>query len=259
MTNNSKGNKLRDKAEEILHENKSSMPSFNSFSELVHELQTHQIELEMQNQELSKTSLDLEKEKLKYYNLYEFAPVAYFSLDENEIIKNVNLAGTVLLGIDKTEQINGAFIKFMNSASRRTFYKHLEKVKNTGTGQSCELVLNKKDGTPVYVNLETVLIQNNEEKEFRITVNDITKRVNAEEALKKKQVQYLTLFNSIDEGFCTVEVIFDADDNPIDYRFLEVNLAFEGQTGLIDAEGELMRDLAPDHEEYWFQIYGKIA
>ena len=78
MTKNSKSNQLRDKAEEILRENKSDLPSFNSFSELVHELQTHQIELEMQNQELHKTSLDLEKEKLKYYNLYEFAPVAYF-------------------------------------------------------------------------------------------------------------------------------------------------------------------------------------
>jgi len=54
-------------------------------------------------------------------------------------------------------------------------------------------------------------------------------------------------------------VIFDADDKPIDYRFLEINPAFEGQTGLIDAEGKLMRDLAPDHEEYWFEIYGKIA
>ena len=54
-------------------------------------------------------------------------------------------------------------------------------------------------------------------------------------------------------------MIFDADDKPIDYRFLEINPAFEGQTGLIDAEGKLMRDLAPDHEEYWFEIYGKIA
>ncbi len=259
MTKYDKGNQLRDKAEEILRENKSDMPSFNSFSELVHELQTHQIELEMQNQELRKTSLDLEKEKLKYYNLYEFAPVGYFSLDENEIIKDVNLAGTVLLGIDKTEQINSAFIRFMNSESRRTFYKHLGKVKNTGIRQSCELILLKKDGKPFYANLETVLIQNNEAKEFRITVNDITKRVNAEEALKKKEIPYLTLFNSINEGFCTVEVIFDADEKPVDYRFLEVNPAFEGQTGLIDAEGELMRDLAPDHEEYWFQIYGKIA
>lgn len=76
---------------------------------------------------------------------------------------------------------------------------------------------------------------------------------------KKSEKKYLTLFNSIDEGFCTIEVIFDNKDNPIDYRFLEINPAFQDQTGLIEAEGKLMRDLAPDHEEYWFEIYGKVA
>ncbi len=76
---------------------------------------------------------------------------------------------------------------------------------------------------------------------------------------KKSEKQYLTLFNSIDEGFCTVEVIFNSDNKPVDYRFLEINPAFEGQTGLVKAEGKLMRDLAPDHEEHWFEIYGKIA
>ncbi len=75
----------------------------------------------------------------------------------------------------------------------------------------------------------------------------------------KSEKKYLTLFNSIDEGFCTVEVIFDVNNKPIDYRFLEINPAFEEQTGLIDAEGKLMRDLAPEHEEHWFEIYGKIA
>ena len=76
---------------------------------------------------------------------------------------------------------------------------------------------------------------------------------------KKSEKQYLTLFNSIDEGFCTVDVIFNDANKPIDYRFLEINPAFEGQTGLVKAEGKLMRDLAPDHEEHWFEIYGKIA
>ncbi len=76
---------------------------------------------------------------------------------------------------------------------------------------------------------------------------------------KKSENQYLTLFNSIDEGFCTIEVIFDDNNKPIDYRFLEINPAFEEQTGLINAEGKLMRELAPDHEEHWFEIYGEIA
>ena len=81
----------------------------------------------------------------------------------------------------------------------------------------------------------------------------------AYESLKESQEHYLTLFNSIDEGFCTVEVIFDEDEHPVDYRFLEVNPAFEKQTGLVDAQGSLMRDLAPDHEDYWFEIYGEVA
>ena len=76
---------------------------------------------------------------------------------------------------------------------------------------------------------------------------------------KKSEKKYLALFNSIDEGFCTVDVIFNDNNKPIDYRFLETNPAFEGQTGLVNAEGKLMRDLVSDHEEYWFEIYGKIA
>ena len=82
---------------------------------------------------------------------------------------------------------------------------------------------------------------------------------NAIKSLNQSKEHYLTLFNSIDEGFCTVEVIFDDNNNPIDYRFLEINPAFENQTGLFDAQGKLMRDLAPDHEKHWFEIYGKIA
>ena len=71
--------------------------------------------------------------------------------------------------------------------------------------------------------------------------------------------QYRALFESLIEGFCTIEVIFDANDKPVDYRFLEINPAFEKQTGMYNAQGKLMRDLAPNHEEHWFEIYGKIA
>jgi PAS domain S-box-containing protein len=79
------------------------------------------------------------------------------------------------------------------------------------------------------------------------------------EALVESENRYRTLFNSMDEGFCIIEVIFDASGNPIDYRYEEVNPAFEKQTGLKDARGRLMRDLVPQHEQHWFDIYGKIA
>ena len=76
---------------------------------------------------------------------------------------------------------------------------------------------------------------------------------------KKNQERHRSLFSSMDEGFCTIEVIFDENKNPVDYRFLEINSAFERQTGLKDARGKLMRDLAPNHEQHWFDIYGQIA
>jgi signal transduction histidine kinase/CheY-like chemotaxis protein len=78
-------------------------------------------------------------------------------------------------------------------------------------------------------------------------------------SLKKSEEKYHKLFDSIDEGFCIVEMVFDADCKPLDYRFLEINAAFERQTGLHDAQGKLMRTLAPNLEEIWFEIYGRIA
>jgi len=67
------------------------------------------------------------------------------------------------------------------------------------------------------------------------------------------------IFNALDQGFCTIEMLFDAGGVPKDYRFLQVNDAFEQQTGLRDATGRWMRELAPAHEEHWFRIYGAIA
>lgn len=78
-------------------------------------------------------------------------------------------------------------------------------------------------------------------------------------ALKRSEERYRSLFESIDEGFCIIEVLFDRSGHPYDYRFCEVNPSFEQQTGLIDAAGRTMRELAPDHEQHWFEVYGRVA
>src|SRR5580704_926120 len=81
----------------------------------------------------------------------------------------------------------------------------------------------------------------------------------AEESVQQSEQLYRTLFETLIEGFCTIEMIFDATGKPVDYRFLEINPAFAKQTGLHNAQGKLMRDLAPEHEAHWFEIYGKVA
>ncbi len=97
-------------------------------------------------------------------------------------------------------------------------------------------------------------------EELELRVADRTARLTtANEALRESEKKYRTLFDSMDEGFCTIEVLFDGNNNPIDYRFLEVNPSFEKQTGIQNARGRRMREIAPQHEEHWFEIYGRIA
>ncbi|HEY1402683.1 MAG TPA: PAS domain S-box protein [Pyrinomonadaceae bacterium] len=92
-----------------------------------------------------------------------------------------------------------------------------------------------------------------------IIFSEITTRKQAEEKLRQSEEKYRSLFNSIDEGFCTVEVLFDENERPVDYRFLETNPTFETQTGLVAATGRTMVEMKPNHESFWFETYGKVA
>lgn len=88
---------------------------------------------------------------------------------------------------------------------------------------------------------------------------DLANRKRAEQFLRQSEEKFRTLFNSIDEGFCIIELLFDANSKAVDYRFLETNTSFEKQTGIAHAQGKTMREIAPQHEEHWFEMYGKIA
>jgi PAS domain S-box-containing protein len=81
----------------------------------------------------------------------------------------------------------------------------------------------------------------------------------AAEALRQSEEKYRSLFESIDEGFCIIEVLFDQQNIPVDYRFLEINAAFERHSGLMQAQGKTARELLPDLEDHWIEIYGNIA
>lgn len=91
------------------------------------------------------------------------------------------------------------------------------------------------------------------------SVIDIDERKRASEALGRSEARYRSLFESMDEGFCVLEMIFDADRRPVDYRFLEINPSFERQSGLRDARGRTARELVPGLEDRWVRLYGQVA
>lgn len=98
-----------------------------------------------------------------------------------------------------------------------------------------------------------------EERKVAVLFTNITARRRSEVALAASERNYQMLFDSIDEGFCTIEVLFDEVGHACDYRFLQVNAAFGRQSGIPDAVGRRMREFAPHHEEVWFSIYGQVV
>ena len=90
-------------------------------------------------------------------------------------------------------------------------------------------------------------------------VIDATRQFQAEQELRASEERYRTLFDAMDEGVCVIDVLFDAGGAPCDYRFIEANPAFIAHTGLADAIGRSIRELAPAHEQHWFDVYGRVA
>ena len=150
---------LRRRAQKYLAERqngKSDLPQ-EDMRALVHELDTYQIELELQNEDLRKTQEELEQSRQQFTDLYEFAPVGYFSLDGKGVIISVNLTGSLQLGVEKEALLKRAFTSFMNQDDSDLFYLHLKKVFTTNSKQTCALTLFQENGNPFYAQLDSAL------------------------------------------------------------------------------------------------------
>jgi formate hydrogenlyase transcriptional activator len=155
--------------------------------QLLHELQVHQIELEMQNEELLRAREELEVSRNKYAELYEFAPVGYFTFDAHGLIREVNLAGAQLLGIERLLLVNKPFTSLIADAEgREIFSSHLESVLQRQGMRRCQIRLRVKDGTVIHGQLQSVTVDTIESKDAYIlsSIIDGTVHKQMEEALQ---------------------------------------------------------------------------
>ena len=139
-------------------ENTSQNQLISIKDELIDELRTHQIELEMQNEELQESQSKLEDSKRKYWDLYDFAPIGYLTLDSNNIIKEINLSGADLLEKHRKYLIGMNFLVFLTPKSRTLFHQHIKNVLKTGMDRYCDLELIKNDDKPIDIHIKTSLL-----------------------------------------------------------------------------------------------------
>ncbi len=153
---------------------------------LVHELQVHQIELEMQNEELVRSRTEMEALLGDYADLYEFAPVGYFTLARDGAILQANLAGARLLGVEIGNLTRRRFGAFLPAQSRTTFNAFLEKAFSSQSKEVCEITLLRDGPDPLWAHIEAMLSAAvpGQREVCRAVVSDITARKQAEEELR---------------------------------------------------------------------------
>ena len=154
-------------------------------SRLVHELQVHQIELEMQNSELATVRDQLEASLTRYTELYDFAPVGYFSLDREGVIQQLNLAGAQLLGFERGRLVSRPFIEFVGPDFRTRFSAMLKKALSSRSREVCDIALTGNPASEGRRFLHLEVMADPAEKVVRAVAMDITERVNLEAELDR--------------------------------------------------------------------------
>ena len=179
-----------------------------TLEEVIHELQIHQIELEMQNEELRMTQVALEESRARYSDLYDFAPVGYFTFTPEALIKEVNLTGSTLLGVARQKLINTRFRKIVTAKDQDLWDQHFLKVLREGEKQTCDLILKRPEGSPFYAGLESIRREVGRGAFLvHTTITDITERKRLEAVIRQSEERYRTaIIEEINEGYYEVDL-----------------------------------------------------
>jgi len=225
---------LRRQAEERLCTTRRDVAalSVEEAQRLVYELQVHQIELDMQNEELRRTQVDLEAARDRYVGFYDFSPAGYLILDTSGTIVESNLRAATLLGLNREKLIGQPLARFVEAEDQAIFQRHCQEVVKTGLRQTCEVLFWDKSGVSRWLYLESLAVHEEPGRiiHWRTALLDISDRKRAGQAknllirdLSRSQQHFQALFNWTPSavGISTVA----------DGRFCDVNEGFSRLTG----------------------------
>ncbi|MGZ5621811.1 MAG: PAS domain S-box protein, partial [Methylobacter sp.] len=209
---------LRRQAEQQLARQQSTESGIEvDAKKLLHELQVHQIELEMQNEQLLAARIEAEAALERYTELYDMAPIGYLTLGQDSTIHQINLKAAKQLGIFRSQLKHQRFSSFISTDSLPVFNNFLAGVFANRTTQSCELTLLPVDRSPT-LSIYIEAIANEDDRTCRVIVIDITERRANEENLKLANLVYQAIGEAI--------MVADADN-----RIVTINPAFTELTG----------------------------
>lgn len=183
----------RRRAEELLRTTKSDVAAMltKDVQQLVHELQVHQLELEMQNDELRRAQAELQAARGRYEDLYEFSPVGHLTLDEQGNILEMNITAGTLLGLSRNKLRGQSLARFIAREDQDPFRHHVREVLEGGAQHFCEVRLHRESGVSCCLLLKSVAVPDESGRitSWRTALLDISERKRAEANLKKMNAE----------------------------------------------------------------------
>ena len=242
--------RLRGQAEERLRTTRRDVAAMpvKDVQQLVHELQVHQIELEMQNDELRRAQVELEAAHDRYVDLYDFSPAGHFTLDIHGTIVEANLRAGTLLGINRKDLIRQPLARFIASDDQDIFHRHCQDVLKTGTRQTCEVHLRKKADASCCIYLASLAVHEEPGRvtHWRTALLDVSDRKRAELALRESEARLQAMLDH------SPSLIFLKD---LQGSYLDVNQQFERTSHLTrqDIIGKTDHDIFPPEQANAFR------
>ena len=255
---------LRKRAEEIARETANVSPgnidgqSSAEIRQTLHELQVHQIELDMQNEELRRAQVELQAAHDRYFNFYDMAPVGYCTIAKQGLILEANLTIATMLGISRSALIRQPLTPFILKEDQHIYYLHRKQLLETGKQQAYDLRMVKKNGAQFWAHLEATAAQDpstdsgqaNGTDDYRIVLSDITDRKRAEEASCFNSAILSTQMETSIDGI----LIIDELGKVLSYNrhFVEIwGIPIDAlKTKLDEVLQQCVMDKLIDHEEF---------